>query len=43
MTLSFAEVKMLAKGDECFKEKIDLDMQVEFAVKSRGNRQLSRF
>lgn len=28
MALSFAEVKMLATGDERFKEKMDLDMQV---------------
>lgn len=28
VALSFAEVKMLATGDERFKEKMDLDMQV---------------
>ncbi len=28
VALSFAEVKMLATGDESFKEKMDLDMQV---------------
>ena len=28
VALSFAEVKMLATGDEHFKEKMDLDMQV---------------
>lgn len=28
VALSFAEVKMLATGDACFKEKMDLDIQV---------------
>nr|WP_275443222.1 hypothetical protein [Petralouisia muris] len=28
VALSFTEVKMLATGDERFKEKMDLDMQV---------------
>ena len=28
VALSFAEVKMLATGDERFKEKMDLDIQV---------------
>ena len=33
VALSFAEVKMLATGDERFKEKMDLDIQVSSAIR----------
>ena len=43
VALSFAEVKMLATGDERFKEKMDLDMQVAKLKVLKADHQSQKF
>ena len=43
VALSFAEVKMLATGDERFKEKMDLDIEVSRLKLLKANHQSQQY